>query len=154
MTREEFTSRILSMQDELYRIAYGQLRDSADRRDAVQNALFKAWEGLPQLRNEEHFKTWLVRILINECHNLQRTQKRIAPLEAAPERSETMDNRFSDLHDALLLLPEKLRLPIQLHYMEGYTTDEIARILRVPVGTIRSRLRQARSMLKEHLQED
>lgn len=153
MNREEFANRIVGMQDELYRITYGHLRDSADRRDALQSALFKAWTSLPRLRNDEYFKTWLVRILINECHNLQRTQKRTAPLDAAPERSETMNDRFTDLHDALLQLPDKLRIPVQLHYMEGYTTDEIARILRVPAGTIRSRLLRARRALKDQLED-
>lgn len=154
MTREDFERRVLDMQDSLFRITYGQLCDPTDRRDAVQSALCKAWMHRHSLRNDSFFKTWLVRILINECHNLQRAQKRFVPLETAPQRSDTRDERYTDLHDALLLLPEKLRIPVQLHYMEGYTTDEIAQILRIPTGTVRSRLLRARRALKDYLDEN
>lgn len=147
MEREEFTRRVRAVTDRLYRIAYGQLREPQDRMDAVQNALLKAWSGRHRLRQPEFFETWLIRILINECHDIQRRQKRVLPMEAPPETPSTDDER-TQLRDAILQLPEKLRMPLILHYMEGYTVAETAHILHIPCETARSRLRRARTALK------
>ena len=151
MNRDEFSRRIRENQDRLYRITCGLLREPQDRMDAVQDAIFKAWCNLPRLRNEDYFDTWIIRILINECHNRHRMHARFAPLESAPEPSESFQGN-SLLRDAIYALPQKLRLPIILHYMEGYRTDEIAQMLRLPGGTVRSRLRRARTMLKTMLE--
>ena len=151
MTRDEFAQCVRASQEKLYRITYGLLREPQDRMDAVQDAIFKAWRNLGKLRAEEYFDTWLIRILINECHNRQRAQSRLLPLDSAPEPSEDFQGDLL-LHDAILSLPEKLRIPIILHYMEGYRTDEIAKMLRLPGGTVRSRLRRARAMLKTLLE--
>lgn len=152
MNRDEFSRRIRASQDKLYRITCGLLREPQDRMDAVQDAILKAWCNLGRLRSEEYFDTWLIRILINECHNRHRTQARLVPLESAPEPSEAFQGN-SQLRDAILALPEKLRIPIILHYMEGYKTEEIAQMLRLPGGTVRSRLGRARTMLKTMLEE-
>lgn len=152
MNKEEFTRRVRGAQDQMYRMTYGLLREPQDRMDAVQEAIFKAWCNLRLLRDDRYFETWLIRILINECHNRQRAQSRLAPLEAAWEPREEFSGDTA-LRDAILALPEKLRLPVMLHYMEGYKTDEIAQMLRLPGGTVRSRLRRARMALKEMLEE-
>ncbi|MBQ9950855.1 MAG: sigma-70 family RNA polymerase sigma factor [Clostridia bacterium] len=151
MDRDEFTRRVRASQEKLYRISCGLLREPQDRMDAVQDAILKAWCNLRKLRDEEYFDTWLIRILINECHNRHRTQARFVPLESAPEPSENLQGNQS-LRDAVYALPPKLRIPILLHYMEGYRTDEIAQMLRLPGGTVRSRLRRARTMLKTMLE--
>ena len=147
MNRDEFSQRVRDSQDKLYRITCGLLREPQDRLDAVQDAILKAWCNLPRLRNEEYFDTWLIRILINECHNRHRTLARFVPLESAAEPSEPFLGN-SHLRDAIYVLPQRLRIPILLHYMEGYKTDEIAQMLRLPGGTVRSRLRRGRTMLK------
>lgn len=152
MNRDEFSERIRASQDKLYRITCGLLREPQDRMDAVQDSILKAWCNLPRLRREEYFDTWLIRILINECHNRHRTQTRLLPLESAPEPSEPFRGN-SVLRDAIYALPENLRLPVILHYMEGYRTEEIARMLHLPGGTVRSRLRRARMALKTLLVE-
>ena len=151
MDRDEFTRRVRASQEKLYRISCGLLREPQDRMDAVQDAILKAWCNLRKLRDEEYFDTWLIRILINECHNRHRTQARFVPLESAPEPSEPQQAN-PQLRDAVYALPPKLRIPILLHYMEGYRTDEIAQMLRLPGGTVRSRLRRARTMLKTMLE--
>lgn len=152
MDRQEFTQRVLSMNDKLYRIAYGQLRNVHDCCDAVQEAILSAWSARGRLRRSEYFETWLIRILINECHDLQRHRKRESPVEAVPEQPDNISSDMSDVHDAVLALDEKYRLPIMLHYMGGYTTEEIGRILHLPTGTVRSRLKRAREMLKTELE--
>ena len=154
MDKQEFTGRVRSLGDMLYRIACGQLRDHNDRCDAVQEAVLKAWKSRGSLRNEQYFETWLIRILINECHAIQRKNSRILPLETAPEQTAAHADPNIDLRDALLRLPEKLRMPVMLHYMEGYDSKEIARILRIPAGTVRTRLMRARNLLRDFLGED
>ena len=154
MDKQEFTQRVRSLTDRLYRIAYGQLREPQDRMDAVQNALLKAWSSRHSLRKPEYFDTWLIRILINECHNLQRTQKRFLPMDPLPEPPHSPDHSRSTLREAILRLPEKQRICIILHYMAGYKTQEIARILRIPDETVRSRLKRARAALKHLLTDD
>lgn len=154
MDREEFGRRVLAAREQLYRIACGQLREPQDRLDAVQEAVFKAWRALPRLRNEQYFESWLVRILLNECHNLQRARKRAAPLERYREPSLEPDFEVYALRQALDALPEKLRLPLLLHYMSGYRTEEIARILRVPTGTVRSRMKRGRDALRKELEAE
>ena len=150
MDKSEFTRRVTDMQDRLYRVACGMLRERQDRLDAVQEAVLKAWAKRDGLRNKDYFETWLTRILINECRNLQRAKRRTLPLEAAPERG-TEGNIDIPLRDAVLALDEKLRLVVILHYMNGYSVAEVARILRLPEGTVKTRLRKARGELKDML---
>ena len=153
MNKTEFSSRVMTMQDRLYRITYGMLREEQDRLDAVQEAVLKAWRNLDRLRDERYLETWLTRILINECHNLQRAQKRLASLDAIPEPAAPPPGSDEQLHDALMALPQTMRLPVMLYYMEGYKTREIARILGWPEGTVKTRLKRAKQELKNMLSE-
>ena len=137
--------------DTLYRVSYSILRDRYDREDAVQSCLEKAWKKRRTLRDERYLKTWLIRILINECYNVHR-HKRELPQEI-PERTAP-PGADPILHDALMCLPENVRTPIVLHYMEGYSIHEIALALRVAPGTVKSRMRNGRAKLKELLSEE
>ena len=153
MTNDEFAERIVGMTQTLYRVCYAMLPQAADREDAVQECLKKAWEKRGSLRDERYLQTWVIRILINECHNIQRRAKREAPAEALPDRPAP-EGADRELHDALLKLETKLRLPIVLHYMEGYSVAEIARMLRLPAGTVKSRMLRGRKALKDMLTEE
>ena len=153
MTNDEFAERIVGMTQTLYRVCYAMLPLAADREDAVQECLKKAWEKRGSLRDERYLQTWVIRILINECHNIQRRAKREAPAEALPDRPAP-EGADRGLHDALLHLETKLRLPIVLHYMEGYSVAEIARMLRLPAGTVKSRMLRGRKALKDMLTEE
>ena len=156
MDKREFADRVHAMQERLYRLTAGQLREEQDRKDAVQEAIFKAWKGRARLRDKAYFETWLIRILINECHNIQREAMRMRPAERIPEKQYSeplMEGSNAELREALMALPDKLRLPVMLHYMEGYTTQEVSGILHVPVGTVRSRLKKARELMKDMLEE-
>ena len=154
MDKQEFSRRVNAMMDRLYRISYGQLREEQDRMDAVQDALLRAWMNRHKLRRPEYFETWLVRILINCCHNRQRDQRRTVPLEAAPEAAVGDPPATPDfeLRSAILSLPEKQRIVIILHYMEDYSVEETAKILKLPRETVRTRLRRARAALREQLE--
>ena len=84
MTGEAFAKAVTEMTQTLYRVSCSQLPNEADREDAVQEALRRAWEKRGSLRNEEYFRTWVVRILLNVCHDIQREGKRMIPAEEIP----------------------------------------------------------------------
>ena len=88
MDKREFADRVHAMQERLYRLTYGQLREEQDRKDAVQEAILKAWQSRERLRDEAYFETWLIRILINECRNLHR-RRPVIELEL-PENHEVI----------------------------------------------------------------
>ena len=150
MTSEAFARRITEMTPTLYRVACSYLRQPSDREDAVQEALRKAWEKRHTLREERYLQTWVVRILINECRMLCRRSARMVPVEEVHAASG--DEAL--LREALFSLEEKLRTPILLHYIEGYSVEETARALRMPQGTVKSRMARGRAKLREMLQEE
>ena len=153
MTDDEFARRIADMTHTLFRVCYAQLRQDYDREDAVQEALRKAWQKRYTLRDERYLQTWIIRILINECHTIQRRNRRLQPQETLPERAALQPMDGTPLHDALLALDEKYRMPIVLHYMEGYSVADVAAALRIPQGTVKTRLKKGREELRKILNE-
>lgn len=152
MTSDEFANRITALTPTMYRVCVTQLSSHTDREDAVQEALAKAWDKRKSLRDESFFETWLIRILLNECHNLQKRRKRYAPMEFMPESADAREGD-SGLRDALISLEAKLRAPILLYYIEGYNVKEVSAMLGVREGTIKTRLARGRMKLKEMLSE-
>lgn len=153
MNKQEFTCRVMAMENRLYRISCGMLNDHQDRLDAIQETILKAWNNLHRLREKKFFETWLTRILINECHNIQNARKRIVSIENISEikKAPTENTRMREALDGLN--PE-LRLPVLLYYMEGYKMREIAQILCIPEGTVKTRLMRAKRKLRILLEEE
>ena len=152
MDKNEFTRAVLEQERTLYRVAKSMLGDEADCADAAQNAILRAWERLNTLKRPEYFKTWLTRILINECRAILRARARLVPLEPELAESVPAPEENGELYAALMGLPEKYRTPVTLHYIEGFRTSEIAEMLLVPEGTVKARLRRAREILREELE--
>ncbi len=150
MDKQEVTRRVLEAEDTLYRVAWSILRNDADCQDAVQEAVLRAWERLYTLREPRYFRTWLIRILIRECCQIRKAGSRLLPLEALPE---TAAPEHSTIFREIQVLPEPLRLPVVLHYIEGYAVAEVGELLRLPAGTVKSRLSRARRVLRLELEE-
>ena len=85
MTKEKFAELVLESEKTLYRVSMSMLKNETDCEDAVQTAILSAYEKLDTLKNEEYFKTWLVRILINDCNRQLRTKNRIISLSEYSE---------------------------------------------------------------------
>lgn len=154
MRRDAFLDFALSQERTLYRVAKTLLYSDADCADAVQETLLKALGAAGRLRNEQYVKTWLIRILINTCKDMLRRSVRyqtvtLTELYPAPDQSEQRE-----LYDALQSLDEALRLPLVLHYLEGFPVKQIARMLKTPEGTIKRRMWQARKELRAMLSEE
>lgn len=155
MDREAFAGRITALQGSLYRVAASYLRGESDRLDAVSEAIARAWEKRGTLRDEALFATWLTRILIRECVNIQRRQRRSIPVEAMPDAPcEAEDERIAVLRGALERLPQRQRTMVVLHYMEGYGVQEIARIMGTTKGAVCAGLARTRGRLRAMLEED
>lgn len=153
MDEKEFAARIWAMRQTLFRICFSQLPSAQDREDAVQEGLARAWRKRGQLREEGYLQTWLVRILLNVCHDMQRRGQRMVPTAEIelPVQDTSPDGA---LREALLALPEKYRLPILLYYLEGYSLRQVAQMLRIPENTVKTRLSRGRQQLKERLHEE
>jgi RNA polymerase sigma-70 factor (ECF subfamily) len=154
VTKSEFTERILEAEPTLYHISRSILRNDCDCADAVQEALLKAYCSLPKLREPQYFKTWVCRILIRECYKIANSRKRLVPLEEAANYEAVCENRDIGLYDAIMRLSSKHRLAVTLHYVEGFSIAEVAKMLKIPQGTVKSRLSKARAELKAELEPE
>jgi RNA polymerase sigma-70 factor (ECF subfamily) len=153
MTSDEFARRVTAMTQTLYRVSSTMLASAADREDSVAEAIRRAWEKRGSLRDERYMQTWVIRILINVCRNQGRKRGREVLCEYLPERAAPPAGD-PELRRAVLGLPEELRLPIVLHYTEGYGISEIAGMLRLSAGTVKTRMRRARGLLRAALSEE
>ena len=153
MDIQQFSEKIIALTPVLYRVCCAQLAQSADREDAVQEALIRAWEKRRQLKKPEYLQTWVIRILLNVCHDMQRRQKRQQPACNIALTTHGQEEQ-TDLRLSLLQLPEKWRMPLLLHYIEGYSLLDTASMLQLPLGTVKTRLRTGREQLKQILKEE
>jgi len=151
--RQEYERVALEALPALYRIAMGILRSDADARDAVQQALLKAWEKKENAQ-EGKFRWYLTRILINECRNIQRQRMRVFPAEEIPFAPSAESPDYQELYDALYALPEKLRLPLLLKYVQDLSEKEGAQALGIPVTTFKNRLHRGRTALRKALDRE
>jgi RNA polymerase sigma-70 factor (ECF subfamily) len=147
MDELQFTRKLLDSEQMLYRIACALLRSEADRQDAMQETALKAWQNYGRLREEQYFKTWICRIMVNECHNLHRKNSRCFPAEMIPDQPAP-ENDDQETRLMLESLPEKLRVPLVLHYLEGFTLEEIARIQQVSLALVKNRMHRGRKALR------
>ena len=142
-----FTQKLLESEPMLYRIACALLRSEADRQDAMQETALKAWKNRASLREEQYFRTWISRIMVNECHNLHRKNTRYVPVEELPDRP-VPDSGEQETRLMLESLPEKQRVPLVLHYLEGFSLEEIARVQHISLALVKYRMHQARKALR------
>ena len=131
MNNEEFAKRVESVRTKLYKTALTYLGSESLAVDAVDEAVYKALCGKWKLRQPEFFDTWITRILINECYNELRRQKRFHPLDELPETAVQQFDALP-LKEARRRLPKDLKDVIILRFFGGYTVAETARTLQIP----------------------
>ena len=136
-----------------YRVAVSILKQEQDAEDAVQNGLLKAYQKRNQLKDITLFRTWSTRIIIHECYRLRKKERREVPLDAAVTAA-VPPPRDMALYEAIRALPPKIRITFVLYYVEGYAVSETATILRIPQGTVKSRLSKGRALMRSALKED
>lgn len=151
MNELDFTELCRACMPGLYRVSMSILRSEADAQDAVQQAMLKAWQARERVY-PGHEQAWLMRIAVNECRSIQRQRMRLVPAEYLPEGAYTPPD--TSLRDAVEQLPESLRLPLLLKYMEGMTEEEAARALGMTRAALKGRLFRARHALAKLLNEE
>lgn len=163
--RDAFTAIVNRYQDELYTMALRMLGNPADAADVVQETFFRAYTRIPELRGLS-VKGWLFRVAVNCSHDVHRrlTRRPADPLEDAagnivdlpdpaigPEASTLQRERITAVREALLSIPEVFRVTVVLRDVNDLSYEEISDALRIPIGTVRSRLNRGRAMLASTL---
>lgn len=154
----EFERRLRETQRVVYQIAYGVLGNNADAEDVSQDVFLRAYRKLGGLRDPENFRAWVARMSLRLALNHQRAADRAqrrnsswfknTALPAASAETEVAARDFqSRLRDEIQCLPEKLRSVLLLSGVDELDTREVAGILGIPQGTVRSRLHSARKQL-------
>ena len=145
---QTFEREVLRHENLLYHVSWSMLSNQEDCADAVQEALTRAWGSRDTLRSEKAFKSWMIQILTNVCKDMlrKRGNQRFIPLD---DSLPAGDFSIYSVIEMLQSLSPEHRLVIVLHHLEGYRVRDIAQMLHIPVGTVKSRLRSARACLQK-----
>jgi RNA polymerase sigma-70 factor, ECF subfamily len=150
--RDAFVKLIENKKAQLYKTALIHLGNNSDALDAVQDTILTAFERIYTLKDVEHFNTWLVRILLNKCHDIQRSRKKVVALEdfyKADSNSEYYDEfKTIEVKEMLKSLDEIYRTVLDLRYNQDMKVEDIARVLDIPSGTVKSRINKALKLLR------
>lgn len=155
---DAFERIVLEYQDRIFRLACSILGDRAAAEEAAQDALVRIWKGLPRFRGESSLSTWIYAITRNTCLTaLQRAGPRADSLEEPARRREAESHAGEawsvapspDLAALLDTLPAKYRAVVTLFYMQEKSYDEVADMLGLPVGTVKTYLFRARRSMAE-----
>src|SRR5215471_83877 len=158
--KREFEILLTESSTLAFRVAYSVLRHTEDAEDVAQEAFAKAYAGFRQLRDRERFRAWLVRMTwrlaidrlrSNRRRSARETTPTDSPMNPTPAQSILEKERAAKLWAAIDALPEKLRIAIILSGIEEHDTREVAALLDLPEGAVKSRLFLARQRLKELL---
>lgn len=154
-----FTELILAMKNELYKIGKTRLSDDNDISDAVQETMINSYKHLKKLKDDTNFKSWIIKILINECNKIYKKKNKKEKLFekiTMEEISNTDDNSINSINSKLdfELLIEKLnyeeKLIVTLYYNSKYSCNEIAEILSMNINTVKSKLTRSKEKVKKY----
>lgn len=150
-----FYSLICEHKIQMYKIAYSYFKNEQDALEAIQETVYRAYNNLHKLKQQQYFKTWLLRILINYCIDENKRIKKSTMLVETADISQEVDiNDKLELNQAISKLNSKYKTIIVLKYFEDLTINDIAFIMEKPVGTIKTWLNKALSELRIILREE
>lgn len=154
---EAFIEVINQYMPQMYKVAKARLKNEADIGDVIQETILACFKNIKKLRNICFFKTWLIKILINNCNNVMSSNKVIyvEDFQVAIDSNTNLSTDDIvegklDFEEVLSVLSPEYKLVIVLYYVNGFNTREISEILNEKEGTIKSRLSRARQQLKIH----
>jgi RNA polymerase sigma factor (sigma-70 family) len=155
VNREEYERIVALYADVVFRVALSYAKTKEDAEDVLQNVFLKLLTKRVKFEDDEHIRKWLIRVAVNECNSLWSSfwRKNVEYIDRMEEGITFQNADYSDLYDAIKVLPAKLRIVLHLFYYEGYRTKEIADLLHIREATVRSRLTRARKLLKSQLGE-
>ena len=147
---DEIGNLLMENMKSMYRVAFSILKTEEEISDAISNTTIIVFEKIHTLKNAEFFKTWLIRILINECNKIHRQNKKIIYLENYNQTDLVYNDKYDDfgVRQAVKKLDEDLKTMVILYYFEDFSVKEISEIQKLPEGTVKSRLSRARKKLE------
>lgn len=138
--------------DTVYYVCYSFMKNKPEAEDMVQETFLRLITSGKEFENERHEKAWLIVTASNLCRDsLKRWYRRDENIDDHYDLAGNADYRDNPVLDAILSLPEEYKTVVYMYYYEGYSTQEIARHLRCPHATVRTRLARARKRLKSML---
>lgn len=154
-----FTQLILSIKIDLYKIAKTRLNNDSDINDAIQETMIKAYNHLKKLKDESKFKSWIIKILINECNMIYKKKSKKSKLMNKIEAEELLNNKEDAIQtsvskidfDILIdCLDYEEKIIITLFYNNKYTCSEIAGILNVNINTVKSKITRTKQKIRKY----
>ncbi|MDF2840955.1 MAG: polymerase ECF-type sigma factor [Clostridia bacterium] len=152
---DAFYHLICKHKNQMYKIAYSYFKNEQDALEAIQETVYRAFNNLTKLKQQQYFKTWLLRILINYCIDENKRKNKSAALvhSESANQNDNIHERI-ELDQAIAKLNSKYRSIILLKYFEDLTIDDIAFVMKKPVGTIKTWLNKALVELRIDLREE
>lgn len=148
ITKEELADLIFENKESMYRLAYMIVENDADAQDAVGDAIVKAFGNIQRLRKKTSAKSWLMQILVNSAHDIVRKRSKWKIVEKQLDDTAVTEAFESDeMLPIVMELKEEFREIIILYYYEEFSVGEISRMLKIPTGTVKSRLARGRDKL-------
>lgn len=159
--KEAFSTLILSLESDLYRIAELRLDNKDDIFDAIQETIITAFRSIKKLKHNKYFKTWIIRILINQSNNLyrQKYRRNIVSFEELQNSNETplydidKTDEIIDFNFICRNLKYEDKMIISLYYMERFTDKEIGKILNLKESTVTTKRMRAKQKIKKLLEK-
>ena len=136
--------------DTVFRLAFIRTGNKADADDVMSDVFLRLIRNIHKIKSEEHLKAWLIRATINCSNTFFKAKRRINQVRIT-EVDAVYEMEENSVLPAVLKLPDHQKTVIYMHYFEGYSVEEIANILSVAVGTVKSRLSRGREALKNTL---
>lgn len=152
MNKKEYCKFVSQYRNQLYAVAYGILENRMDAEDAACNAVLKGYEHLDQLKDSRKLKAWMTVITKNEALKIKKKRLELPGDEKLESLMDPVQDSYCELWDILCKLKEEYRLVIVLYYYSELSIADIADILEIPKGTVKSRLSRGREFLKKELE--
>jgi RNA polymerase sigma-70 factor (ECF subfamily) len=165
--QDAFAQLVQRHQRRVFNLVFRMLQQYEEASEITQETFLAAWQGLPAFRGDALFSTWLYRIAYNCCMKQLEQRKRDRALQAAMQAEHILQRRDTDerartelevhglqdlIREHLSMLPAKYRVVLVLRHLQDMTYEEMAEILTMPIGTIKTHLFRARNLLKERLE--
>lgn len=133
----------------LFRLCLMLLGNASDAEDVIQETMIKYLQKAPNFKSAEHEKAWLIKVLTNQCKDVLRFRSKHQMVDIEKVKEFIKDESDHAIIDALMTLPEKYKIVLMLHYVEGYSTKEIAKMIGKTSSAVKMRLQKGRILLKE-----
>ena len=156
--KELFIKNVNENRIKMYKTAIAILKNEDDANDAIQETLYSAYKNYYSLKEKSYFTTWIIRILINNCYNIINKNKKISYIDdnVIQNTTDVEDNYAveNSLEWVLEQIDKDLKEIVVLYYYDDFSVADIANVLKIPQGTVKSRLSRARAQIKEIIKKE